>query len=168
MTDTQQKGIGAIVVVLIIAAVVIVGGLAFYAFKGKTQNETPKTEVLENVSPTTATNGGSMTNETSTPAATNVLTNDKSEVAITVTGQNFTFSPSTITVKKGQKVTLQFKSAGGFHNFVIDELDVKTEVLGSGKSQTVTFTPTKTGTFEYYCSIGNHRAMGMVGTLIVQ
>ena len=32
----------------------------------------------------------------------------------------------------------------------------------------VEFTVDKTGTFEYYCSVGQHRANGMVGNLIVE
>jgi uncharacterized cupredoxin-like copper-binding protein len=32
----------------------------------------------------------------------------------------------------------------------------------------VQFVADKTGTFEFYCSVGNHRQMGMVGTLVVQ
>ena len=40
------------------------------------------------------------------------------------------------------------------------------EILGLGVTFEHTFN--QTGTFEYYCSVGNHRAMGMKGTLIVQ
>lgn len=87
---------------------------------------------------------------------------------ITVTGSNFAFAPSALTVKKGEKVRLTFKNSGGNHDFVIDELGVSTKLLKSGDEQVVEFTPSKTGTFEYYCSVGNHRAMGMKGTIIVQ
>jgi len=37
-----------------------------------------------------------------------------------------------------------------------------------GTPTSVTFVADKTGTFEYYCSVGNHRAQGMVGKLIVE
>ena len=40
--------------------------------------------------------------------------------------------------------------------------------LHIGEEQTITFVADKTGGFEFYCSVGNHRAMGMVGTLIVR
>lgn len=86
----------------------------------------------------------------------------------TVTGSNFQFDPKTITVKKGDKVKITFKSAGGFHNFVIDELNVKTSIVESGKDAVVEFTADKVGTFEYYCAVANHKAMGMVGTLTVE
>ena len=55
----------------------------------------------------------------------------------------------------------------GNHDFVIDELNVKTKEIGAGKTDTVELTPNEVGTFEFYCSVGNHKQMGMKGTLIV-
>ena len=86
----------------------------------------------------------------------------------TVTGSNDKFEPSTLTVKKGDKVKIAFKNSGGFHDLVIDEFNVKTPVIKSGDQASIEFTADKTGTFQYYCSVGNHRQMGMVGTLTVQ
>lgn len=87
---------------------------------------------------------------------------------ITVTGSSFTFAPAAFTVKKGQKVRLTFKNSGGNHDFVVDELGVSTKLLKSGEEQMVEFTPDKSGSFEFYCSVGNHRAMGMKGIITVQ
>src|SRR6185369_10146725 len=81
----------------------------------------------------------------------------------TVTGQNFSFSPATLTVNQGDKVSITFKNSGGMHDFRIDEFGVATNVLKSGDQQTVEFTAGQKGTFEYFCSVGNHRAMGMKG-----
>ena len=53
------------------------------------------------------------------------------------------------------------------HDFNIDELGVKVPITPSGSSSTVEFTASKVGEFQFYCSVGNHRAMGQVGTLIV-
>lgn len=86
----------------------------------------------------------------------------------TVTGQSFSFTPSTMTVNQGDHVKITFKSVGGTHDFKIDEFNVATNRIGTGGEATVEFTADKKGTFEYYCSVGNHRAMGMKGTLIVQ
>jgi cytochrome c oxidase subunit 2 len=86
----------------------------------------------------------------------------------TVEGGNFYFKPNEIKVKKGEKVTITFNNAAGFHDFVIDEFSVKTKKVPNGGSETVEFTPDKSGTFEYYCSVGNHREMGMKGNLIVE
>lgn len=87
---------------------------------------------------------------------------------VIVTGSNFKFQPSTIMVKKGDTVKITFKNSGGFHNFTIDEFNVATKQIGTGSEATVQFTADKVGTFEYYCSVGNHRQMGMRGQLIVQ
>lgn len=87
---------------------------------------------------------------------------------IVVTGSNYAFTPTAITVKKGQKTRIVFKNAGGFHDFVVDELNIKTATIQDNQEDFVEFTPEKTGTFEFYCSVGNHRAMGMKGTITVQ
>ncbi len=85
----------------------------------------------------------------------------------TVTGQNYSFSPSTMTVKKGDKVRITFKNVDGFHDLKIDEFTVATKKIGTGEQEVIEFVADKVGAFEYYCSVGNHRAMGMKGTLIV-
>ncbi|MCB9798184.1 cupredoxin domain-containing protein [Candidatus Nomurabacteria bacterium] len=93
---------------------------------------------------------------------------------ISLSGKNFAFLMNgeenpTLRVKKGQKVSLEFVSDSGFHDFVVDELGVATDRVRDGEgSTTVEFTPEKTGTFEYYCSVGEHRANGMKGTIIVE
>jgi plastocyanin len=99
---------------------------------------------------------------TSTPA---MATSTK---AFTITGKNYSFDPKTITVKKGDLVKITLKNSGGTHDLKIDEFKVATAKLTNGQSATVEFTADKKGTFEYYCSVGNHRAMGMVGKLIVE
>jgi plastocyanin len=85
-----------------------------------------------------------------------------------VDGSNFTFSPKSITVKKGDKVKINFVNKDGFHDFRIDEFKVATNKINGGSSESVEFTADRSGSFEYYCSVGNHRAMGMSGKLIVE
>jgi len=85
-----------------------------------------------------------------------------------VTGQNFSFSPSTIIVKKGDRVKITFKNTQGFHDFKIDEYSVAAAQTKSPAEEVLEFTADKVGTFEYYCSVGSHRAMGMKGTLKVE
>ncbi len=87
---------------------------------------------------------------------------------IVIEGSNYKFSPNSITVKKGEKIRIVFKNTDGMHDFKVDELNIATAMVESGQEDFVEFTPDKTGSFEFYCSIGNHRAMGMKGTLIVQ
>ncbi|OHA18081.1 MAG: hypothetical protein A2836_01665 [Candidatus Taylorbacteria bacterium RIFCSPHIGHO2_01_FULL_45_63] len=110
------------------------------------------------------------TSATSTPseAAASTTASIPNIKEITVTGKSFAFSPAIITVKKGDTVKVTFKNSGGTHDFVIDEFGVRTKRIQGGAEETVEFTTNKTGQFEYYCSVGEHRAMGMRGTLIVE
>lgn len=117
----------------------------------------------------TSVDGGSMLpTEESMNDGSMMEENNKGELVIEVEGENFSFAPNEIKVKKGDKVTINFKSASGFHDFVIDEFDVATKQVQTGEMSSVTFTADKVGSFEFYCSVGNHRAMGMVGTLVVE
>lgn len=87
----------------------------------------------------------------------------------TVNGDNFSFSPTTMTVKKGDTVRVTFRNSTGTHDWVLDEFPgARTNVLGAGAEETIEFVADKAGTFEYYCSVGKHREMGMKGTLTVE
>ncbi len=86
----------------------------------------------------------------------------------TIIASNYSYSPSTITVKRGETVKITVQNTNGTHDLVIDEYDVDTSLLNAGGQTTVTFIADRAGTFEYYCSVGNHRAMGMRGNLIVE
>ncbi len=85
-----------------------------------------------------------------------------------VVGGNFYFTPNIIKVKKGDTVKINFKNNDGFHDFKIDEFNVAIPRINSGEEANVTFIADKTGTFEYYCSVGTHRLMGMKGDLVVE
>ncbi|MHB1330889.1 MAG: cupredoxin domain-containing protein [Minisyncoccota bacterium] len=85
----------------------------------------------------------------------------------TVEGSTFAFAPNTMTVNVGDTVKITFVNKIGFHDFVLDEFNVKTQQISAGQSETITFVADKAGTFEYYCSVGTHRQQGMVGTLTV-
>lgn len=108
-------------------------------------------------------------NKSSSSSSDGITQVDPSLETITVEGTEFSFSPSTITLTEGKKVRLVFKNTGKMpHDWVVDELNAKTKVIKGGESDTIEFTPTKKGTFEFYCSVGNHRAQGMKGTVVVQ
>ncbi len=83
---------------------------------------------------------------------------------IEVSAKYAVFSPSTITVAKGQTVKVTVTSTGGSHTFTIDELGINIAV-GSGQTTTEEFTVEKAGTFSFYCAVPGHRDAGMVGTL---
>ncbi len=103
-----------------------------------------------------------------TQSTDSAMSSNSNVKAFTVTGSSFSFNPSTIKVKKGDSVKITFKNSGGMHDFVLDDFNAKTKIIGSGETYSVQFTADKAGQFEYYCSVANHRAMGMKGTLTVE
>ena len=168
---------------LIVLAVVVIGGIAVFL-----------TNRGEEAAPTNQDSGG-VTSQVPAPGfegveemivndendgtklpekmtEENTSTSDNGTVADTkvfsVSGTNFTFDVKEIRVKKGDMVTINFESASGVHNWVIDEFDAFTRQVTPGTPASVTFVADTVGTFEYYCSVGNHRALGMVGRLIVE
>lgn len=86
----------------------------------------------------------------------------------TIEGSKYVFTPNQIKVKVGDKVKINFINKDGLHDFVIDKLSVISKRLNTGESEMLEFTANDKGSFEYYCSVGNHKAMGMKGTLVVE
>lgn len=88
----------------------------------------------------------------------------------TVSGANMAFSPNGLVVNKGDTVRIVFdntETGTMMHDFVIDEFDARTNIIKGGEQSVVEFVADKAGTFVYYCSVGNHREQGMVGTILV-
>lgn len=150
-----------LLVVIVVAVLAL--GAGYYFMMGSSSSTVDDSMTMDESNEPLDTTSGDMTDTSVTDTGASA----GDEVTLAVGAKNFSFSPSTLTLKKGQKVKLVFTSSGGFHDFTVDELNVKTKRVDSGASDTVEFTPTKTGTFEFYCSVGNHRAMGMKGTLTV-
>ena len=73
-----------------------------------------------------------------------------------------------IKVKLGDVVKFIVTNEEGFHDLVLDAFNVNTGKIYLGKSVEVVFTADRKGSFDFYCSVGDHRAKGMVGTLIVE
>ncbi|MDO8657006.1 MAG: plastocyanin/azurin family copper-binding protein [Nanoarchaeota archaeon] len=105
---------------------------------------------------------------------TNADTPSTGEVkTFVLTGENFKFMMDgnlgpEMRVQLGDTVVVQFSSTEGFHDWVVDELSAATEKVRAGNSTSVTFVANQKGTFEYYCSVGSHRAQGMKGNLVVE
>jgi FtsP/CotA-like multicopper oxidase with cupredoxin domain len=74
-----------------------------------------------------------------------------------------------IVVNVGDTVRIVYESAGGMpHDFVVDEIDgARTQIWQPGQGEIIEFVANVAGEFEYYCSVGSHRAQGMVGNFIV-
>lgn len=85
-----------------------------------------------------------------------------------ITAQNWSFSPSTITVNKGDKVELSIKSVDVNHGFFLSAFNVNKQ-LKPGETATASFTADKAGSFSFACSVfcGSGHA-SMSGTLIVK
>lgn len=90
------------------------------------------------------------------------------EVVVDVVGTDFEYDVKEIRVKKGDTVVINFESTDGFHDWVLDEFDAASSRINEGEKTSVTFVANKAGTFQYYCSVMNHRQKGMIGYLIVE
>lgn len=87
------------------------------------------------------------------------------------------FDQKEIYVKVGEPVTIRLNSldnehhtdGGGKHQWAVDELGVDI-VAQPESSNTMTFTPTKAGTYTYYCDIccGGKANPTMSGQLVVE
>lgn len=157
-------------VLLGIATVIIIALGAWFYFKTPVNapNQTNTTDSTPTPNPTNGTDT-TPNNNNQTNVNVDVNVDVGTTKSFTVVGSNFAFSPKEMRVKKGDKVRITFSSQNGMHDFKIDEFNVGTRILRGGEpAQTVEFTASKTGTFEYYCSVGTHRQMGMVGKLIVE
>ena len=159
---------------IIISIVIIVGlGVAVYAFQqgtGGNPSPTVSPSVSVSVSPSVSATptASPTTSPTVSPTKTATPTAVSTIKTFTVVGKSFSFTPAEMTVNKGDTVKIIFQNSGGSHNWKIDEFNASTKVISSGQTETIQFVADKTGTFEYYCSVGTHRQMGMRGNLIVK
>ena len=88
---------------------------------------------------------------------------------ITVTGSEYKFSPGNISVARGEQVRIIFQNSGTLpHNLTINKLGIDTDTIPGGGSTTIEFVAGKTGIFTMFCSVGNHRSLGMEGEVEVK
>ncbi len=173
-SESQSSSSSALPKILGILVIVVLLGVGGYYLVSSQKSSQPSSM---NQSPSPMPSQSTMMEDqtTQTPSQTapstgpsQAQTTEGMVKTITVTGKNFSFDPGTITVKQGDTVKINFSNVGGMHDFVIDEFNVKTPRIQGGNSAEVEFVANKKGTFEYYCSVGSHRQMGMVGKLIVE
>jgi uncharacterized cupredoxin-like copper-binding protein len=110
----------------------------------------------------------------------------------TVTAKEFAFGPATLEVTSGQLVEITLQNTGAVeHDFSIHDIELagKPRATGdthasgghtaadqpklhvaaaAGSRGTLTFTPTKPGQYEFYCTVAGHKQAGMVGVLTVK
>ena len=87
---------------------------------------------------------------------------------ITVTAKKYEWNPSTIEVKVNQPVEITFQSEDTKHGFEQKDLGIEKVIIDKDQPQTVKFTPTKTGTYQFkcakFCGMGHS---GMKGQIVV-
>jgi cytochrome c oxidase subunit 2 len=93
---------------------------------------------------------------------------DASARIIEITAKRFAFAPNSITLKKGEMVTLRLHSEDVTHGFFMRALKID-EVIEPGQTKDVTLTPQTAGTFtticDHFCGV-NHGNMNM--TIVVE
>lgn len=175
--------------VYLVLAIVIIGGIGVYVMKNTSDTGTPAAtemdEAMNEEMRDETTVEGEVSNTMPAPGMEGMIDemivhedgmsedmpsmDEEGEMKMfDVHGKNFEFDVQEIRVKEGDTVMIHFASTDGFHDWVIDEFDAATERVTPGTPTTVTFVADTKGTYEYYCSVGNHRAQGMVGKLIVE
>jgi len=122
-----------------LAALVIVGAVLVWLIANKA------------AAPSSTQNNTSSNNTSSTDTATDQVQSGTASVVI----EGEAFSPQTIKVKKGTKVTWTNKDSIG-HNVVADDAKnaagLPTQNSLISKDGTYSFTFDKTGTFSYHCT----------------
>ena len=87
---------------------------------------------------------------------------------VVVTAKRFEFSPSEITLKKGETVKLQLRSEDVTHGFFVRPLGIDTDIA-PGETKELTLTPQAAGRFrvicDHFCGAGHG---GMKMTIVVE
>ena len=86
----------------------------------------------------------------------------------TVVGNDHSFSPSRIEVRKDDVVKVTFTASDMAHSFTNEQYRISKR---AAKGQTVTFEfrADQTGTFEFYCNLSaDERCRNMKGSLVVR
>ena len=122
----------------------------------------------------------------SEPAAPTATPASPTGGEITVVSFEWGFEPETIVLQLGEEIKLTLENEGGIlHNFKVDGLPVEVieEIssggfsgdddelfVGAGSDDVglLRFVPLEAGEYEFYCTIGSHKQLGMEGRLTVQ
>lgn len=145
---------------IIVVALIGIGGFFMLSSSGRNQSEPVELEVVT---------GEPFQESTPPDVATQAAMEEDSIVkTFEIDASAFKFSLKEIKVNKGDKVRIVVTNIGGTHDWVIDEFNARTKQIKDGESDTVEFIASEAGTFEYYCSVGQHRQLGMRGNLIVE
>jgi uncharacterized cupredoxin-like copper-binding protein len=112
--------------------------------------------------------------ETTTPAsseATETTEAGGGTETVDMEAVDFEFTPNDPTVKAGQVKFSLTNDGQTLHNLLVQGPSGDQELpmdIASGESGQLTMDLSKPGTYEFYCPVGNHRDLGMVGKVKVQ
>jgi cytochrome c oxidase subunit II len=102
------------------------------------------------------------------PAMINLTRASDNPKVIEITAKKFEFSPSEITIKKGEPVILRLSSSDRVHGFMSKPLKIDTDIP-SDTTKDVAVTPDTAGNFtvicDHYCGTG-HGNMKMKVTVV--
>lgn len=155
-----------VLIAIIVVAVLGIGGYFMLSQRSGNQSQPSELEVATGQPLQESTSGETVVDEAASGEA--AMEKDSAVKTFEIDASTFKFSLTEMKVKKGDKVRVTVTNIGGTHDWVIDEFDARTKQLSDGESDTVEFTADQSGTFEYYCSVGQHRQLGMKGNLIVE
>jgi plastocyanin len=97
-----------------------------------------------------SSSSASKSTSTSAPAASSSSSSSASSGTVTIKAAGFAFNPTSVTVKKGQKVKW-VNSDPAAHNVTSSDGTLKSKDFAQGGS--FVWTASKTGTFNYVCTI---------------
>jgi plastocyanin len=137
-----------IIIAIVVVIVLAVGGWLIFGNSNDKNSTTPTTS--SNSGSTAETNSNSSNSNTSQPTATN-----------SVSMADMSFSPASITVKKGTKVTWTNNDSLS-HTVTADDSSFGSDTLSHGTTFSHTFDTA--GTFAYHCNFHSN----MHGTVVVQ
>lgn len=72
---------------------------------------------------------------------------------VAISASNWSFATTEVTVRVNQVATLAVTSGAGVHGLASSELGIPQTTIVPGKTKTITFTPTKVGTYVLHCTI---------------
>jgi cytochrome c oxidase subunit II len=71
---------------------------------------------------------------------------------IKVSARRFTFTPSEIALKKGERVVLELTTEDVFMGFNVPDFGVRSDIV-PGRTTKMSLTPDKAGTFVFLCDV---------------
>lgn len=165
--EKPKSGLNPIVIIAVVLGLAVLGGGLLATNRNSSQiatqsqgnNNRPEVAGTFNVSET-----DTLSMEENSDSA-----QGESEVKVfRVEAGSFYYNPKEIRVNLGDRVKVELTAKDMMHDFNVDEFGVDGPVIKAGETTTMEFTVEKSGEFEYYCSVGQHRLNGQVGTLIVE